>query len=67
MMKTKTFDCVEMKHKGAQRIMDEIKKMTSEEQLNYWKKATEEFRTLQRQKGKEQKQESVFPIRKNDE
>lgn len=46
-MKTKTFDCVEMMHRGADKIMEEIKGMTREQQLAYWETETEELRKLQ--------------------
>ena len=36
----KTFDCVEMKHKGADRIRKKIGKLTAEEELQFWKKMT---------------------------
>jgi len=48
-MKTKTFDCVEMKRKGAERVMERTKGMTREEELAYWKKGTEELRKLQKE------------------
>ena len=41
-MKTKkTYDCVEMKHRGAKRIQSLTAGMTMEEQLAFWKKRTE--------------------------
>lgn len=40
MKNNKTFDCVEMKHEGAKRILFETQKMTISEQLEYWKKKT---------------------------
>ena len=36
-MKTKTFDCVEMMHRGALRIHETLKGKTKEEQLAYWR------------------------------
>lgn len=42
-MKTKTFDCVEMKRKGAQRVQEILKGMTMEEQLAFWDKKHEEL------------------------
>jgi len=36
--KTKTFDCVEMMHRGAARIYKETKGMSVEEELAYWQK-----------------------------
>lgn len=47
--KTKTFDCVEMKRKGAERVMERIKGMTREEELAYWKKGTEALRKRQKE------------------
>jgi len=41
--KTKTFDCVEMKRRGAERIMAETRGMTFEEEVAYWRKRSEEF------------------------
>ena len=49
MAKKKKFDCVEMKRKGAERVMERTKGMTREEELAYWKKGTEELRKLQQQ------------------
>lgn len=43
-MKTKTFDCVEMKRRGALRIYEETKGMTVQEELAYWKKRTDALR-----------------------
>jgi len=47
-MKTKTFDCVEMKRRGAARIYERIKDMTPAEEVAYWKKRTASLRRLQR-------------------
>ena len=43
-MKTKNFDCVEMKRKGAQKVYAATKGMTVEEEVEYWRKRTEEAR-----------------------
>jgi hypothetical protein len=43
-MKTKTYDCIEMKHIGGQRIYEMVKGMTREEELAFWKAGTEEMR-----------------------
>ena len=42
-MKTKTFDCVEMKRKGAEKIYQKIKDMTPEEEIEYWRDRTAEM------------------------
>jgi hypothetical protein len=40
----KTFDCVEMMHAGALRIYEEMKNMTKEQRLAYWRQKDEEAR-----------------------
>jgi len=47
MMKTKTFDCVEMKRRGAEKVQEEIAGMTPAQELAYWQRGTEELRALQ--------------------
>ena len=46
--KTKTFDCVEMKHRGAELVRHEIEGASPEEELKYWRVGTEELRNRQR-------------------
>lgn len=47
-MKTKkTFDCVEMKRRGAERIYNQIANMTPKEQLTFWQECTELLRKHQ--------------------
>jgi hypothetical protein len=41
-MKTKTFDCVEMKRRGSLRIHDETKDLTFEQRIEYWRRRSEE-------------------------
>jgi len=36
-MKNKEFDCVEMMHRGAQKVQRQIKGMTLEQEMAYWK------------------------------
>jgi hypothetical protein len=36
-MKTKTLDCVEMQHHGADETQKKIQKMTREEELGFWR------------------------------
>jgi len=48
-MKKKTFDCVEMMHKGAERIRQEVEGMTIEEELEYWRQQTEALRQMKRE------------------
>lgn len=40
----KTFDCVEMKHRGAERVQPKLAKMTLDEQVAYWERRGEELR-----------------------
>ena len=46
-MKTKTFDCVDMKHRGARIVLGQLKGKSKEQQLQYWQKGTEELKQLQ--------------------
>jgi len=41
-MKTKVFDCVQMKNKIQEEIYEEIKDLTPEEQVVYYQKAIQE-------------------------
>jgi hypothetical protein len=45
-MKTriKTFDCVEMKRLGSQRIYEATKDMTLEQEVAYWREQSRQFR-----------------------
>jgi hypothetical protein len=43
-MRKKSFDCVEMKRKGARRVYEATKNMTIEEEVEYWRRRTEEAR-----------------------
>lgn len=48
-MKTnKSFDCVEMQHRGGSKVQTELAGMTRKEQLEYWRERTVEL--LDRQK-----------------
>jgi hypothetical protein len=39
----KAFDCVEMMHRGGRAIQAVTDKMTFEEEVEYWKRQSEEF------------------------
>jgi len=43
MAKTKRFDCVEMQHRGGERVYEETKGMTHEELLAWWEERNKEF------------------------
>jgi hypothetical protein len=42
-MKTKKFDCVEMKRQGADRVRQRVAGMSLEQEIEYWRKCSEEF------------------------
>lgn len=35
-MKVKTFDCVEIKHRGAEKVREQTKEMTLKQELAFW-------------------------------
>jgi hypothetical protein len=35
-MKAKMFDCIEMKHRGAEKVREQTKDMTLEQELAFW-------------------------------
>jgi hypothetical protein len=47
-MKTKTFDCVEMKRRGAAQIHEETKDLSFDEKVAYWQNLNVEAREAQR-------------------
>ncbi len=49
-MKTKTFDCVEMKRRGAELVRKQLEGKSRAQQLEYWQKGTDELKKLQKQK-----------------
>lgn len=56
-MKTKTFDCVEMKHKAQERIRRELAGASREEEMAYWRRIEEEF--LARRRARQLKPEKA--------
>ncbi len=46
-MKKKTFDCVEMKRRGAEHVRNQIAGMTPQQELEFWRKRTDELRNRQ--------------------
>jgi hypothetical protein len=40
----KAFDCVEMKHKGADRIRKKIGKLKTKEELDFWQEMTDSLK-----------------------
>jgi len=55
MKKKKTFDCVEMMHKGAENVRRQVEGMTVEEEAEYWRLRTEELRRQQQELIKQRK------------
>ena len=49
MNEKKTFDCVEMKHQGAERVQALLAGMTREEQLAYWEQRGRELLARQQE------------------
>ncbi len=49
-MKTKIFDCVEMKRRGAELVQKQLEGKSLAQKLEYWKKGTEELKKLQKRK-----------------
>ena len=43
-MKNKSFDCVEMKRKGAEVIYQKVASLSIEQQLEYWRKGNDSLR-----------------------
>ena len=43
-MKTKTFDCVQMKRWGSERIYEITKEMTLEQKIQFWNEKNQSFR-----------------------
>ena len=43
MKKDKEFDCVEMMHRGAERIRKETAGMSIQEEVAYWRRRTQEL------------------------
>jgi hypothetical protein len=47
MKKAKTFDCVEHQHRAGAMILEKLKDMTREEQMEFWRQRSEELRQRQ--------------------
>ena len=53
-MKTKSFDCVAMKREGSRLIYEQVKNMTPEQELAWWKaREAESRKRLQSASGKQ--------------
>jgi hypothetical protein len=60
-MKAKTFDCVEMMHRGAEEIRKKIRGVTKEEQIEFWRERSEQLRRRQSKAEGEGKREPAVP------
>ena len=40
-MKAKKFDCVEMMHRGAKKVQEQIGRMTKEEEMAFWRERSQ--------------------------
>jgi hypothetical protein len=48
LVKIKTFDYVKMKREGGARVLKNLQGKTTEEQLRYWQRGTDDLRMHQR-------------------
>ena len=46
--RTKAFDCVQLQHKGGEKVHQATQGMTLEEELAFWTKGTEELLRLKK-------------------
>ena len=46
-MKTKTFDCVQMKRLGAAKVMEQTATLTKEQELTFWRERSQHLRRHQ--------------------
>jgi hypothetical protein len=46
-MKTKTFDCVQMKRLGAAKVREQTETLTREQELSYWQDLSRHLRQRQ--------------------
>ena len=51
-MKTKTFDCVQMKRRGAEIVQRQLEGKSLKQQLEFWKKGTNQLKELQKKSRK---------------
>jgi hypothetical protein len=49
-MKTKNFDCVEMKRRGAELVQKQLEGKSLAQKLEYWRKGTDNLKKLQKEK-----------------
>jgi hypothetical protein len=60
-MTAKKADCVEMMHRGAERVRAKIKGMTKKQEVAFWQQRSEELRRRQNAKRAQSKNEPSSP------
>ena len=58
-MKNKSFDCVEMKRKGAEAVYQKVASLSIEQQLEYWRKGSASLRQQMQAEDKSNAQEAA--------
>jgi hypothetical protein len=48
MIKTKQFDCVEIKHKAAEKIYRKLNGLSKDAQISFWKSATIDLKKIKK-------------------
>ena len=61
-MKTKTFDCVQMKRRGAELVRKQLEGKSLKQQLEFWKKGTSQLKGLQKNQEKRDSLLDTTPI-----
>lgn len=61
-MRAKTFDCVEMKHRGAEKVREQTQDMTLEQELAFWHERSRVLK--QHQKGQLVEIHEKYPVDK---
>ena len=51
-MKNKSFDCVEMKRKGAEAVYQKVASLSKEQQLEYWRQGSVSLKAQKQSVGK---------------
>jgi hypothetical protein len=52
-MKITKFNCVEMKHRGAEKVKEKTRDMTREQELTFWQEQTKHLKHFQESKKQE--------------
>jgi len=60
MKNEKNFDCVEMKHKAAEKVQARLEAMTPDQQQEYWDRLTREFLEMQARR-RQEKHDKDYP------